>query len=152
MTNFAYLRVSTDRQDVDNQRYGILEYSNQLNLGSLRFVEDSVSGRVNWRSRSLGKLLDEARSGDIVVFAEISRIARSTLQVLEVLEYCQKKGIFVYIAKQKIALDGSIASTITATVLGLAGEIEREFTSMRTKESLEKLKADGFKLGRPKGL
>lgn len=151
MTNFAYLRVSTDGQDVDNQRYGILEYSNSINLGSLRFVEDAVSGGVHWRSRSLGKLLAEARSGDIVVFAEVSRIARSTLQVLEVLAYCQSKEISVYIAKQKMVLDNSIASTITATVLGLAAEIEKEFISMRTRESLQKRKAEGLPLGRPKG-
>jgi DNA invertase Pin-like site-specific DNA recombinase len=151
MTNFAYLRVSTDRQDVDNQRYGILEYSNSIALGSLYFVEDAVSGRVDWRSRSLGELLGKARGGDSIVFAEISRIARSTLQVLEVLEYCQKKEITVYVAKQKMILDSSMQSTITATVLGLAAQIEREFISMRTIESLQKRKAEGFSLGRPKG-
>jgi DNA invertase Pin-like site-specific DNA recombinase len=151
MTAFAYLRVSTDQQDVNNQRYGILEYSNSLNLGSLHFVEDAVSGRVNWKQRSLGDLLGKARSGDTIVFAEISRIARSTLQVLEVLEFCQRKEITVYVAKQKMVLDNSMQSTITATVLGLAAEIEKEFISLRTIESLNKLKAEGVKLGRPKG-
>ena len=151
MTNYAYLRVSTDRQDVENQKYGILEYSNQINLGSLRFVEDNCSGKLNWKDRSLGKLLSDARAGDVVIFAEISRIARSTLQVLEVLEYCQRREIVVFIAKQKMILDSSMQSTITATVLGLAAQIEREFISLRTSESLQKRKSEGFALGRPKG-
>lgn len=81
----------------------------------------------------------------------MSRIARSTLQVLEVLEVCMEKKIDVYIAKQNMQLDGSMQARITATVLGLAAEIEREFISMRTKEALAALKKDGVILGRPKG-
>lgn len=151
MTVFAYLRVSTNRQDVDNQRFGILEYANACNLGSLRFVEDTASGKVNWRSRSLGKLLEGCKAGDCVVFAEVSRIARSLLQVLEVLEYCSAHQISVFVAKQRLILDGSMQSTITATVLGLAAQIEREFISMRTVEALAKRRAEGKSLGRPKG-
>jgi DNA invertase Pin-like site-specific DNA recombinase len=62
-----------------------------------------------------------------------------------------RKEIVVYIAKQKMSLDGSMQSTITATVLGLAAQIEREFISLRTIESLQKRKAEGLSLGRPKG-
>jgi DNA invertase Pin-like site-specific DNA recombinase len=89
--------------------------------------------------------------GDKLIFAEVSRIARSTLQVLEVLEVCMAKGIDVYIAKQNMQLDGSMQAKITATVLGLAAEIEREFISMRTKEALAARKKAGVTLGRPKG-
>ena len=89
MAVYAYLRVSTDRQDVQGQRHGILEYANACQLGSLTFVEDKASGRMNWRERAVGKLLTEtAKPGDVVVFPEISRMARSTLQVLELLEHC----------------------------------------------------------------
>jgi DNA invertase Pin-like site-specific DNA recombinase len=89
MAVYAYLCVSTDRQDVQNQRHGILEYANVRNLESLEFVEDEASGRMNWRERAVGKLLTEtAQPGDIVMFPEISRMARSTLQVLEMLEHC----------------------------------------------------------------
>ena len=89
MVTYAYLRVSTNQQDVDNQRHGILEYANHKSLGQLKFVEDSVSGQKKWRDRELGKLLTKtAVAGDAIVFAEISRMARSTLQVLEILECC----------------------------------------------------------------
>lgn len=148
----AYLRVSTDQQDVDNQRHGILEYANTHHMSGLLFVEDVVSGKKSWRERKLGELLvNECQAGDTVLFAEISRMARSTLQVLEVLKHCIDGGINVHIAKQKMILDDSMQSRITATVLGLAAEIEREFISIRTKEALAKRKAEGVQLGRPKG-
>jgi len=152
MAAYAYLRVSSDHQAVANQRHGILEYANTHQLGSLQFVEDTVSGRVKWRERAVGQLLmATAQSGDTVVFAEISRMARSTLQVLEMLECAMQQGITVHIAKQHMVLDSSMQSRITATVLGLAAEIEREFISLRTTEALAKRKAEGKSLGRPKG-
>ncbi|MFM2315631.1 MAG: hypothetical protein RLZZ04_4909 [Cyanobacteriota bacterium] len=81
MIIYAYLRVSTNQQDVDNQRHGILEYANQKSFGQLKFVSDSVSGQKRWRERELGKLLTKtAGSADTIVFAEISRMARSTLR------------------------------------------------------------------------
>lgn len=152
MVVYAYLRVSTDRQDVDNQRHGILEYANAQGLTPLRFVEDAISGRVKWRERTVGCLLTEtACTGDIVLFSEISRMARSTLQVLDMLEHCMERGLTVHIAKQQMVLDGSMQSRIMATVLGLAAEIEREFISLRTTEALARRRADGKPLGRPKG-
>ena len=152
MTVLAYLRVSTDHQDLDNQRHGILEYANSHSIGKIKFVEDAESGRVSWKNRELGKLLTEtAQKGDLIIFAEISRMARSTLQVLEILECCMRREITVHIAKQQMVLDSSLQSRIAATVLGLAAEIERELISLRTKEALAKRKAEGKHLGRPKG-
>lgn len=151
MANYAYLRVSTDDQDVANQKHGILEYANSRNISGLTFVEDTASGRKKWKDRKLGELLNSLSPNDNIVFAEVSRMARSTLQILEILEYCTEREINVYIAKQNMAIDGSLQSKITATVLGLAAEIEREFISMRTKEALAARKAAGVVLGRPKG-
>ena len=152
MVTYAYLRVSTNQQDVDNQRHGILEYANHKSLGHLEFVEDSVSGQKKWHERAVGELLTKtAQSGDVIIFAEISRMARSTLQVLEILECCMQRGLSVHIAKQQMVLDDKLPSRITATVLGLAAEIERELISLRTTEALAKRKAAGKPLGRPKG-
>jgi DNA invertase Pin-like site-specific DNA recombinase len=87
MVAYAYVRVSTDRQDLDNQRHGILEYANTHAIGGIEFVEDAESGRVSWQNLTVGKLLTQTgQKGDVVIFAEISRMARSTLQVLEMLE------------------------------------------------------------------
>ena len=151
MTNYAYLRVSTDKQDVDNQRHGLLEYANSYKLVPLAFREDTVSSKIRWRERGIGKILEEAQAGDVILAPEVSRLARSTLQVLEILECAAEKGVSVHIVKNRMVMDSSLPSRITATVLGLAAEIEREFISARTVEALAKRKAQGLPLGRPKG-
>ena len=151
MTNFAYLRVSTDHQDAKNQKLGVLEYCNSHGINPLKFVEDTASGKTAWRERAIGSILERAVEGDIIIVAEVSRLGRSTLQVLEILEMAAQKGISVHIAKNRMVMDGSMQATITATILGLAAHIEREFISARTKEALSKRKKDGIKLGRPKG-
>ncbi len=152
MPTYAYLRVSTDRQDVDNQRYGILAYANTHGLTPVQFVQDAISGRLAWRDRAIGQLLTVmATAGDVVIFAEISRMARSTLQVLEMLEIGMERALHIHLAKQRMILDGSLHSRIAATVLGLAAEIERELIAARTREALAKRKAEGKALGRPRG-
>jgi len=152
MATYAYLRVSTDRQDIANQRYGILEYANTHGLAPVQFVEDAASGRLAWRDRALGRLrCDSAVGGDVVIFAEISRMARSTLQILDMLECRMERALHIHIAKQRMILDSSLNSRIAATVLGLAAEIERELIAARTREALAKRQAEGKPLGRPKG-
>src|SRR3990167_379520 len=151
MTNFAYLRVSTDHQDAKNQKLGVLDYCNNRGISSLTFIEDTVSGKSAWREREIGNILEKAQKGDVIVASEISRLGRSTLQVLEIMEMAAQKGVAVHIAKNNMVLDGSMQSTITATILGLAAQIEREFISARTKEALAKRKSEGAILGRPKG-
>jgi DNA invertase Pin-like site-specific DNA recombinase len=154
MANYAYLRVSTDQQDVDNQRHGILEYCNKNKITELSFIEDTVSGKKKWKERKIGELIhDTMHQGDTLVVSEISRLARSTLQVLEILEVSAEKTFAVHIAKQNLVFTekGDITSTIMATVLGMVAQIEREFISMRTKEALAAKKAAGMELGRPKG-
>ncbi|MGF1688404.1 recombinase family protein [Photobacterium japonica] len=148
MASYAYLRISTDAQDVNNQKHGILEYANRMGLVNLVFVEDAVSGAKKWRQRRLGLMLEEMIRGDVLIFSEVTSMARSTIQVLEILEHCMDNEITIHIAKQNMGLDGSMQSKIIATIFGLAGEIEWEFIRQRTKEALV---ARGVKLGRPKG-
>jgi DNA invertase Pin-like site-specific DNA recombinase len=144
--------VSTDRQEVDNQRHGILEYANTHGLTPVQFVQDAISGRLAWRTRTIGQLLTAtATAGDVVIFAEISRMARATRQVLEMLALGMERELHIHMAKQRIMLDGSLQSRMAATVLGLAAEIERERIAARTREALAKRKADGKTLGRPRG-
>jgi DNA invertase Pin-like site-specific DNA recombinase len=151
VATFAYIRVSTDKQDLDNQRHGVIEYAKQHKLEPLAFFEDTASGKKSWKDRDLGRLLVQASQGDVLLVAEISRLARSTLQVLEILQEAARKEIAVHVAKSNMVMDGSLNSRITAVVLGLAAEIEREFISARTTEALAKRKAAGLPLGRPLG-
>jgi DNA invertase Pin-like site-specific DNA recombinase len=151
LTNFAYLRVSKDTQDVENQKFGILDYCNQKKIAPVTIVEDTESRSKSWRDRGIGQILQKVRKGDKILAAEVSRLGGSPLQVLEILEEAAKNEIAVHIVKSQMVMNGSLQSTIIATVLGLAAQIEREFISVRTKEALAKRKAAGVKLGRPKG-
>jgi DNA invertase Pin-like site-specific DNA recombinase len=134
MTNFAYLRVSTDSQDVKNQKFGLLDYCCDKNIAPLEFIEDTASGTTAWRERPIGRLLEEGKAGDVIVVAEVSRLGRSILQVLEILEIAAQKKISVHIAKNRMIMDGSMQSTITATVLGLVPEQKKHYKKEKWKE------------------
>lgn len=145
---FAYLRVSTDAQDVENQKHGVRDYC--LKNGWLpSFVEDTSSGKTPWQKRPLGQLLQQMQAGDVLVVSEVSRLARSVVQVLEIAKEATDRDIRIHVVKSGIVFDGSMQAKIVATMLGLAAELERDFISSRTKEALSKRKAEGIRLGRP---
>lgn len=150
MTAFAYLRVSTDAQDVANQRHGVDAYCSARAMNPV-YVEDTASGRVDWRARRLGALIDEAGRGDVVVVSEISRLARTTLQVLEIVRTCMEKGVHLHVVKAGMVMDDTMQSKITITLMGLLAELERDLISSRTREALQKRKAEGVQLGRKPG-
>jgi len=148
---YIYLRVSTSAQDTQNQLHGIHQYCQERGIQADAVIEDTASGSVAWNSRKIGELLSAADKGDVLLVAEVSRMARSTLQVLEILKFASEKQVSIIIVKNGLQFDNSMQSKITATILGLAAEIERDFISMRTKEALAKRKASGKQLGRPQG-
>ncbi len=151
MAIFIYVRVSTNVQDTQNQLHGIRDYCQERGIVPDTVVEDTASGSIDWRSRKIGELLSGADKGDVLLVAEVSRLARSTLQVLEILKFSSERQVSVVIVKNGLTFDNSMQSRITATILGLAAEIERDFISMRTREALAKRKASGKQLGRPQG-
>lgn len=147
---YAYLRVSTDAQDVENQKRGVVEYC-AARQWVPAFVEDMVSGRTPWKERALGQLLDRMQGGDVLVVAEVSRLARSTLQVLEIMQHATTRDIRLHVVKSGLVLDGSMQAKIVGTMFGLAAEIERDFIAARTREALQRRKDQGLPLGRPPG-
>lgn len=151
MAIYVYLRVSTDAQDAQNQKHGIFEYCEAQGIDPDAVLEDTASGRVDWRTRKIGELLSTADKGDVILVSEVSRLARSTLQVLEILQLAAERKISLIVVKNGLRFDNSMQAKITATILGLAAEIERDFISMRTKEALAKRKVSGKRLGRPQG-
>ena len=148
---YAYIRVSTDKQDLQNQKYAILEYVNKKKLGSVEFVEESVSGKVSWKNRKLKDLIDDLKSGDNLIVAELSRLGRSMLEIMELLSILLRKGVNIYVIKGNYELKDDIQSKVLTFAFSLSSEMERELISQRTKEALAKRKAKGKKLGRPKG-
>ena len=148
---FAYLRVSTDAQDTENQKHGIKQYAVEKGFNNIEYVADSVSSKIEWRERKLGDMVKNANSGDILIFSEISRMARNTLQLLEIIRDCASKNIEVHIVKAKMIIDRSIQSKMMVQMYGLVAELEKDFISVRTKEALARKKDEGVVLGRPKG-
>jgi len=151
MKTYAYIRVSTDKQDLENQKFTILQYANNKKLGNVEFIEEAVSGRISWKNRKLKDLIDNLQSGDSLIVAELSRLGRSMLEIMELLSILLRKGVNVYIVKGNYELKDDIQSKVLTFAFSLASEIERELISQRTKEALAKRKAEGKKLGRPKG-
>src|SRR5258707_10615729 len=148
----AYLRVSTTDQDLEKNKFDILELSNQKGLGQVEWVEETVSGRVPWRKRRLADVLDSVQAGDNLIVSELSRLGRSMLECMEILSLASQRGLHIYAVKGNWQLDNSIQSKIVAMAFSMAAEIERDLISQRTKEALAALKKAGVKLGRPRGI
>lgn len=147
----AYLRVSTYEQNIDKNKANILEFANRLNLGKVHFVEEIISGRTPWRQRQIAAVLEELQDSDTIIVAELSRLGRSMLECMEILALASRKGIRIYAIKGNWQLDQTIQSKIIAMAFSMAAEIERDLISQRTTEALRLRKAQGLKLGRPKG-
>lgn len=152
MNTFAYLRVSTFEQNTDKNKLDILKFANDKKLGNVEFVEEQISGRSNFKDRKLGKLLEIMKKGDILIVPELSRLARSVSQILEVIDITKQKEIKLYAIKENFSNgEQNITATVTSTIFALVAQIERDLISLRTKEALQAKKATGTKLGRPKG-
>jgi DNA invertase Pin-like site-specific DNA recombinase len=122
----GYLRVSTQEQDLEKNKADILTLANEKNLGRVGWVEEKVSGKQDWRTRKLGGLLDSLQAGDTIIVPELSRLGRSTLQILEIMKVAREKDIAVYAVKGRWSLNGSMESKIVLTVLAMVSEIERD--------------------------
>lgn len=151
MMNHIYLRVSTDHQDAENQKTGILDYLTARGMTHVMLHTDTASGASSWRERALYNLIDEAMPGDTIVVAEVSRIGRSTVDVLDYFREATSRGIKTIVTKSGLVVDDSLQSKITTTILALAGEIEREFLLARTAEGYRRARANGVRVGRPPG-
>lgn len=147
----GYLRVSTIDQDIDKNKADILHLANEKNLGKVRFIEEKVSGKLSWKKRKIAEIMNEFDYNDNIVVSELSRLGRSMLECMEILSIATEKGINIYAVKGNWHLDHSIQSKIIAMAFSMAAEIERDLISQRTKEALRAKKAQGIKLGRPKG-
>ncbi|KAF0249183.1 MAG: Resolvase domain-containing protein, partial [bacterium] len=132
----AYLRVSTNDQDLEKNKADILHLANDRNLGKVTFVEEKVSGKVSWKERKLKEVLDDLTTGDSLIVSELSRLGRSMLECMEILSIATQREIKVYSVKGNWQLDGSLQSKVVAMAFSIAAEIERDLISSRTKEAL----------------
>ena len=149
MAIIGYIRVSSVKQTLEHQKYEITQFVKQHNYEIDYWVMETISSRKPLAKRKLGKVLADIRAGDILIACEISRLGRSMIEVLRILEECLNKDCQVWTIKENYRLGNDIQSKVMAFAFGLSAEIERNLISQRTKASLESIRANGKKLGRP---
>jgi len=148
---YAYIRVSTEKQTVENQKQEIERFAEQKGIKIEKWIKETVSGTTNSQNRRLGALLKKLRKDDILIISEISRLSRKLMDIMEVLRICMEREVIVFSIKEGYELGDTIVSKVLAFAFGLSAEIERNLISQRTKEGLARAKAAGVKLGRKKG-
>lgn len=148
---YGYIRVSSDKQTVENQRFEILGFCKQEGMSIDGWIEETVSGTKNYDKRELGTLLNRVQKDDLIICSELSRLGRNLFMIMEILNQCMAKECRVWTIKDSYRLGEDIQSKVLAFAFGLSAEIERNLISQRTKEALARKKAEGITLGRPKG-
>lgn len=148
---YGYIRVSSDKQTVENQRFEINKFCSSQQLLIDDWIEETISGTKNFSTRQLGKLLRKVKKNDIIICSELSRLGRNLFMIMEILNICMTKECRVWTIKDNYRLGDDIQSKVLAFAFGLSAEIERNLISQRTKEALARKKAEGVRLGRPRG-
>ena len=148
---YGYIRVSSDKQTVENQRFEIGRFCAAQEMEIDGWIEETISGTRDYDKRKLGELLRNVRAGDLIICSELSRLGRSLYMVMEILSLCMERDCRVWTVKDNFRLGDDIQSKVLAFAFGLSAEIERNLISQRTKEALDRKRAEGVHLGRPKG-
>jgi len=148
---YGYIRVSTDKQTVENQRFEINNFCKKNNMIVNNWIEETISGTKTYDKRLLGQLLKDVNAGDLIICAELSRLGRNLFMIMEILNICMRKECKVWTIKDNYRLGDDIQSKVLAFAFGLSAEIERNLISQRTKEALARKRMDGVILGRPLG-
>ncbi len=148
---YGYIRVSSDKQTVENQRFEINNFCRRENITIDGWIEETISGTKAYSKRQLGSLLKRIKKDDLIICAELSRLGRNLFMIMEILNICMTKEAKVWTIKDNYRLGDDIQSKVLAFAFGLSAEIERNLISQRTKEALARKRAEGVVLGRPKG-
>ncbi len=148
---YGYVRVSSDKQTVENQRFEINRFCEREGIKIDGWIEETISGTKAYDKRKLGKLLGKAKKNDIIICSELSRLGRNLFMIMEILNQCMTKECRVWTIKDGYRLGDDIQSKVLAFAFGLSAEIERNLISQRTKEALARKRAEGVVLGRPIG-
>ena len=148
---YGYIRVSSDKQTVENQRFEITNFCQKQSLVIDDWIEETISGTKTYSKRQLGGLLKKVGQDDIIICSELSRLGLNLFMIMEILNICMTKGCRVWTIKDNYRLGDDIQSKVLAFAFGLSAEIERNLISQRTKEALARKRSEGVILGRPKG-
>jgi DNA invertase Pin-like site-specific DNA recombinase len=147
----GYLRVSTDSQDPEICKTSVRAFANEKGFGKVEFVEEIASGAISWKERKIRELIESLKPGDRLIVPELSRLGRSMLDIMTILQMPKEKNISIYDIKGNWKLDDSLQSKVVAMCFSIAAEIERDLISRRTREGIAAARLKGNFPGRPKG-
>lgn len=147
----SYLRASTTQQDTEKNKTDVRAFANSHDFGRVEFIEEKVSGRTPWEERKIKTLIDSLNEGDRLIVPELSRLGRSTFEIMEILSVAKKKGIAIYDVKNGWELNGSVQSEVMAFCFSIAARIERDLLIQRTAEGRREAMNRGVRFGRPPG-
>lgn len=119
---YGYIRVSTDKQTTENQRFEIKAYAFNNKMIVEKWIMETISATKELEKRKLGKLLKKLKDGDILIASELSRLGRNLLQVMSILHYCMSNGVQVWTIKDNYRLGTDIQSKVLAFVFGLSAD------------------------------
>ena len=149
--NIAYLRVSTSKQHLENQREEIARFARRKGLSIDRWYNDVISGKIRYRERKLGDILKKLKAGDVLIVTEVSRLSRTLIEIMNIINTCVERKVILHSTKEGYTFGDDLNSKILGFAFGLVAEIERNLISIRTREALAVRQACGMKLGRPFG-
>lgn len=149
--NYGYIRVSSEKQTLANQKFEINKYCEGKNIKIDSWIEEIISSTKRLNDRKVSKLLKKMKKGDQLIVTELSRLGRNLMQIMKILHDCMENDILVFTIKERYELGNNINSKVLAFAFGLSAEIERNLISQRTKEALARIKSEGKTLGRPLG-
>ena len=148
---YGYIRVSSDKQTVENQRFEINEFCRTHGIVIGVWIEETISGTQTYKQRKLGKLLRKTQKDDVIICSELSRLGRNLFMIMEILNFCMTRECRLWTIKDGYRLGDDISAKVLAFAFGLSAEIERNLISQRTREALARKRAEGMALGRPQG-
>ncbi len=148
---YGYIRVSTDKQTVENQRFEINKFKKKTKYNVDEWIEETISGVISPEKRNLGILLRKTVKGDVIICSELSRLGRNMFMIMSILNTLMERGVIIYTVKEGYRLGEDLTSKVLAFAFSISAEIERQLISQRTTEALKRKKSEGVILGHPKG-
>ena len=147
----GYIRVSSDKQDLEKQKHLLWQYAQTRQLLIHEFVRVEISSQKSLRERRIEELLLKLEAGDTLLVAELSRLGRNMLETLVLVNELARRDIqIIFVRQPELSTDGPHGQLLLA-IYGHFAQTEREYISLRTKQGLAAARAQGKVLGRPMG-
>lgn len=148
----AYIRISSNKQDTENQKHKILAYAQENKIMIDEFLEIELTSKSKREDRKVTELINKLEKGNKLLVTELSRLGRDMMEILNTVTDITQKGILTtFINQPQLSTTGNkLADNILLAVWSAMAESERDEISNRTKQALQRLKDNGVKLGHKK--